>query len=384
MMRTGLQRIEENISFLRSVPLLQHLSRTLLAKIADVLEVEFYPAGAYVIRQGASGDTFFLISQGNVKVTQRRAPIANNPPSANAAAAIEEEEIRTLGRGDYFGERALIKEDKRTANIIAMAPGVECLTLDRKSFSQLIGDLCELREKDYGDETRVLAMKRSESRARLFAAEAAVPEHQDIAIDALEVVATLGIGGFGRVELVKHVPADGGGEVRAFALKCLKKRHIVDTRQEEHVFSERTIMLSCRSPFICRLYRTYRDAKYVYMLLEACMGGEVWTILRDRGYFDDATAQFVIGSVLLAFEYLHQLGIVYRDLKPENLMLDERGYVKLVDFGFSKYIGYSGKTWTFCGTPEYVAPEIILNKGHDRAVDYWALGILIHELLTGS
>lgn len=373
MMRTGLQRIEENIRFLRSVPLLQHLSRTLLAKIADVLEVEFYPAGTYVIRQGASGDTFFLISQGEVKVTQR---LRDGQPN-------EEEDIRTLSRGDYFGEQALIKEDKRTANVIAMAPGVECLTLDRQSFSQLIGDLCALREKDYGDATRVLAMRRSESRARVFGAEAPVQEHLDIERDALQVVATLGVGGFGRVELVQHV-RPGDGAVRSFALKCLKKRHIVDTRQEEHVFSERTIMLSCRSPFICRLYRTYRDAKYVYMLLEACMGGEVWTILRDRGYFDDACAQFVIGSVLQAFEYLHQLGIVYRDLKPENLMLDERGYVKLVDFGFSKYIGYSGKTWTFCGTPEYVAPEIILNKGHDRAVDYWALGILIHELLTGS
>lgn len=209
-----------------------------------------------------------------------------------------------------------------------------------------------------------------------------ITELLDVELDSLDVIATLGIGGFGRVELVKH--ERDGGVVETYALKCLKKQHIVDTHQEEHVFSERTIMLSCSSPFICRLYRTYRDSKFVYMLLEACMGGEVWTILRDRGTFDDATAQFIIGCVLQAFEYLHNQGIVYRDLKPENLMLDATGYVKLVDFGFSKYIGYSSKTWTFCGTPEYVAPEIILNKGHDRAVDYWALGILIHELLTGA
>lgn len=151
----------------------------------------------------------------------------------------------------------------------------------------------------------------------------------DLEMESLEVVATLGIGGFGRVELVKY---DDGQQVQSFALKCLKKQHIVATRQEEHVFSERTIMLSCKSPFICRLFRTYRDSKYVYMLLEACMGGEVWTILRDRGYFDDSTTQFIIGCVLQAFEYLHRMGIVYRDLKPENLMLDDRGYVKLVSF----------------------------------------------------
>ncbi|XP_023159442.1 cGMP-dependent protein kinase, isozyme 1 [Ceratitis capitata] len=368
MMRTGMQRIENSVNFLKSVPLLKNLSMEVLAKIADVLEVEFYPAGTYIIRQGASGDTFFLISQGSVKVTQKLTPTS------------EEKEIRTLDRGDYFGEQALINEDKRTANIIAMAPGVECLTLDRDSFTQLIGDLCELKEKNYGDENRVLAMKYAEKSKEIFGANV-TQEFPDMKLTDLEVVATLGIGGFGRVELVK---AYRENKVDTYALKCLKKKHIVDTKQEEHVFSERTIMLTCNSPFICRLHRTFRDEKYVYMLLEACMGGEIWTMLRDRGCFDDNATQFIIGCVLQAFEYLHARGIIYRDLKPENLMLDERGYVKLVDFGFAKYIGNSSKTWTFCGTPEYVAPEIILNKGHDRAVDYWALGILIHELLNGT
>uniref|UniRef100_A0A182SW29 cGMP-dependent protein kinase n=2 Tax=Neocellia TaxID=44535 RepID=A0A182SW29_9DIPT len=202
----------------------------------------------------------------------------------------------------------------------------------------------------------------------------------DVNLTDLEVVGTLGVGGFGRVELVK---LERNGDTQVYALKCMKKRHIVDTRQQEHMYSERKIMLACQSPFICRLYRTYKDTKFVYMLLEACMGGEVWTILRDRVTFEDSTAKFIVACVLQAFDFLHARGIVYRDLKPENLLLDARGYAKLVDFGFSKFIGYSSKTWTFCGTPEYVAPEIILNKGHDRSVDYWALGILIHELLTG-
>nr|CAD7203565.1 unnamed protein product [Timema douglasi] len=145
MMRTGLQRLEDNINFLRSVPLLTELSNEVLAKIADVLEVEFYPVGAHIIRQGASGDTFFIISGGSVKVTQR------------LPGRRDEDEIRTLQRGDYFGEQALLKEDCRTASVIAMHPGVECLTLDRDSFIQLIGDLSELHEKDYGDESRGLS-----------------------------------------------------------------------------------------------------------------------------------------------------------------------------------------------------------------------------------
>ncbi|XP_053665243.1 cGMP-dependent protein kinase, isozyme 1 [Anopheles marshallii] len=366
MMRTGMQRIEENVNFLKSVPLLKHLSNDVLTKIADVLEVEFYPAGAFIIRQGAAGDTFFLISQGTVKVTQRL-------PGRSV-----EEEIRILVRGEYFGEQALIREDKRTANIIAMSPGVECLTLDRESFTKHIGDLCELQEKNYGDEERVLAFRNLENTHPSLGS--CQPELLDVNLTDLEVVGTLGVGGFGRVELVKLERNDA---TQVYALKCMKKRHIVDTRQQEHMYSERKIMLACQSPFICRLYRTYKDTKFVYMLLEACMGGEVWTILRDRVTFEDSTAKFIVACVLQAFDFLHARGIVYRDLKPENLLLDARGYAKLVDFGFSKFIGYSSKTWTFCGTPEYVAPEIILNKGHDRSVDYWALGILIHELLTG-
>lgn len=164
MVRTGLQRLQDNIGFLRSVPLLAKLSNEVLAKIADVLEVEFYPAGAHIIRQGASGDTFFIISSGCVKVTQRLPGKLLNYYYKLQCSLFrfvlgqleeEEEEIRTLQRGDYFGEQALLKEDCRTASIIAQHPGVECLTLDRDSFNQLIGDLSEIREKSYDDDERL-------------------------------------------------------------------------------------------------------------------------------------------------------------------------------------------------------------------------------------
>ncbi|MBN3274419.1 KGP2 kinase, partial [Polyodon spathula] len=245
------------------------------------------------------------------------------------------------------------------------------------------------------------------------------PFATDTPFQHLEIIATLGMGGFGRVELVKLRDED-----TAFALKCIKKKHIVDSRQQEHIYSEKNILQQSSSPFIIKMFRTFRDNKYVYMLLEACLGGELWSILRDiigtaanhlatrvtifsatsipapttptigtnlgtgflycRCFFEEPSARFCIGCVLEAFSYLHGRGIVYRDLKPENLLLDKDGYVKMVDFGFAKRIGLGKKTWTFCGTPEYVAPEIIMNKGHDFGADYWSLGILIFELLTGS
>ncbi|KAF7232564.1 hypothetical protein EG68_09394 [Paragonimus skrjabini miyazakii] len=164
----------------------------------------------------------------------------------------------------------------------------------------------------------------------------------------------------------------------------MQKQHIVQTRQQEHVHFEKLILSSVNSPFICRLYATFRDSKHVYMLLEACLGGELWTILRDSHNLDDRTTRFCLACCIEALDYLHRHGIIYRDLKPENMLITARGYIKMCDFGFAKFIGIGQKTWTFCGTPEYVAPEVILNKGHDFAADYWSLGILTFELLTGT
>lgn len=359
MRNTGIIRQSEYLNFLRSVPDLKALNERDLMKLADVLQEDFYQEGEYVVHQGALGDTFFIISEGKVRVTQRQTP--DGP----------EVLIRELGRGDFFGEKALLGQQKeRTANVIAASSSLCCLTVDKEHFTQLIGDLVERHYKEDSGylDTGVIE---EDDESKQFSA---------ITLEDLVRVDTLGMGGFGRVELcqLKSDPTN------TFALKCLRKKHIVDTRQQEHIFSEKSIMLSGRSPFITRLYKTFRCPKYLYMLLEVCLGGELWTILRDRGSFDDSTARFCTACVVEAFHYLHSREIVYRDLKPENLLLDNHGYVKLVDFGFAKHIGSGRKTWTFCGTPEYVAPEIILNKGHDLSADYWSLGILMFELLTGS
>ncbi|CAK9821940.1 cGMP-dependent protein kinase, isozyme 1 [Anthophora retusa] len=364
MMQTAQERLEGNVRFLRQVSVLQKLPEPkdhVLAKISDLIRVEFFPAGAKIVRQGEKGEKFYIISGGNVRI------IKDTEYGC-------EEELVVLGKGQYFGEKALYGNDgenRRHATAIALAPGVECLTLDRQSFLNYLGGLDEIRNKDW--------LAEYEKQKRSLTPKKWTNEYSNITLDDLETRGTLGVGGFGRVELVT-LKSDCD---KSFALKKLKKKVMVEQQQQEHVLNEKHIMQACDSPFICKLYQTYKDRKYVYFLMEVCLGGDVWTTLQKRRHFDDATAQFMVGCVVEALDHLHALNIVYRDLKPENLMLDSRGYLKLVDFGFSKKIGPS-KTWTFAGTPEYVAPEIILNKGHDRAVDYWALGILTHELLVGK
>jgi len=192
-------------------------------------------------------------------------------------------------------------------------------------------------------------------------------------------VATLGVGGFGRVELVTAGPNN-----TPFALKKLKKIEINDVKQQQHILNEKEIMLGCNNPFIVQLHQTFHCPKYLYMLMEPCLGGELWTLLRNNRRFNDSTASFYVGCVILALKYLHGRGIIYRDLKPENLLLDSSGYVKLTDFGFAKQLVGDERAWTFCGTPEYVAPEIITAKSHDQRADIWSLGILVYELLTGA
>ncbi|XP_072393988.1 cGMP-dependent protein kinase, isozyme 2 forms cD4/T1/T3A/T3B isoform X3 [Diabrotica undecimpunctata] len=354
MMRTGLIRQAEYTDFLKSVPIFKTLPEDTLIKISDVLEETIYANGDYIIRQGARGDTFFIISKGKVKVTRKM-------PNSNT-----EEFIRTLGKGDFFGEKALQGDDLRTANVIVDDPeGVTTLVIDRDTFNQLISNLDEIRTK-YKDEN--IERRRVNQ------------EFEGVKLSDLVILTTLGVGGFGRVELVQI----RGRSNKSYALKQMKKAQIVETRQQQHIMSEKEIMGEANCDFIVKLFKTFKDAKYLYMLMESCLGGELWTVLRDKGHFDDATTKFCTACVVEAFDYLHSRNIIYRDLKPENLLLDNSGYVKLVDFGFAKKLQTGRKTWTFCGTPEYVAPEVILNKGHDISADYWSLGVLMFELLTGT
>ncbi|TDH68928.1 hypothetical protein CCR75_007700 [Bremia lactucae] len=192
-----------------------------------------------------------------------------------------------------------------------------------------------------------------------------------------DIGVTLGTGSFGRVRFATHKATN-----TYWAIKILKKADIVRLQQVEHMLSEKRILVSLDHPFIVNLAGTYQDPRYLYMVLEYVVGGEFFTHLRKAGRFNTNTAKFYAAQVVSIFEYMHQQDFIYRDLKPENLLLDSNGYIKITDFGFAKRVAF--KTYTLCGTPEYIAPEVLLNKGHGKGVDWWTLGILLFEMLAGQ
>ena len=187
----------------------------------------------------------------------------------------------------------------------------------------------------------------------------------------------MGRGSYGFVQLVIE-PSSG----RVFALKAYSKQQVVEGNQQSHVIGERRTLRILNHPFLVRLYQTYRDEHRLYFLTDACLGGDLFSLLRRSVCFPEDSVRFFGGQVVLAVEYMHAKGVAHRDIKPENLLLDAQGYVKLSDFGFAKILGEDGSTQTLCGTPDYMAPEVLAGGGHGKGVDWWALGVLLYELIV--
>ncbi|KAM9496429.1 cGMP-dependent protein kinase 1 [Clarias gariepinus] len=350
------------MGFLKTARTFNSLSNEQLSNIIDAMEEVKFQDNEVIVREGAEGDTFYIILNGEVQVTK----IVNG----------QQKVIRKMGQGDYFGELALIREILRTATCTALG-AVTCFAIDKEAFEETI----PIESLELHDDADLLEnphpLKKDSSVSSLQFKDLVPVLYQEGRYQGSPV--TLGLGGFGRVELVTTLQYG-----KYFALKKISKKFVVEKKQENHVLFERKLLLDIECDFIVRLHATFKDSRYIYMVMDFCSGGEIWTKLKEARRFEENIAVFIAGCVVEAYAYLHKKDIMYRDLKPENLMLDTRGYIKLVDFGFAKKLQRGQKTYSFCGTPEYMAPEIIQNQGHDFAADFWSLGILIYELLAGS
>mmetsp|Transcript_36225 Transcript_36225/g.111498 ORF Transcript_36225/g.111498 Transcript_36225/m.111498 type:complete len:320 (+) Transcript_36225:128-1087(+) len=193
------------------------------------------------------------------------------------------------------------------------------------------------------------------------------------------MVRTLGCGSFGRVKYAKYKQND-----KYYAVKFMKKQEIIKLKQVDHINNEKRLMAQIDYPFIVNMFGHAKDDRYVYIVMECIGGGELFVHLRRARKFTDEQSKFYAALTAAAFAHIHSKNIIHRDLKPENILMCQNGYSKLTDFGFAKIIEPGTRTYTLCGTPEYIAPEVLLNKGHGKPVDWWTLGILIYEMICGQ
>ncbi|ETO24906.1 protein KINase family member (kin-1) [Reticulomyxa filosa] len=259
-----------------------------------------------------------------------------------------------------------------------------CLAISGKDLERLLPDMWKGSEGGEKEELRnekasVDVKEDMETMSKAF------KNCVDCTPEDLETIALLGVGAFGRVSLVavKSKSGQTSDDVQYFALKKISKSRVTATRQQQHIRNEKMVLSASNSPFLVKLYATFKDAKCVYFLLELCLGGELYEYIRFHKHFTEANACFYAANVILAFEYLHDRNVIYRDLKPENVlcvMVCFNGYCKLTDFGFAKIRNESN---SLCGTREYLAPEVINGCRQGFGVDWWCMGIFIYEMVCG-
>ncbi|OHT15177.1 Serine/threonine-protein kinase Sgk1 [Tritrichomonas foetus] len=215
----------------------------------------------------------------------------------------------------------------------------------------------------------------------ITAIQGALTVSPTLSMDDFKIISVVGRGSYGKVMLVQKKSNE-----HYYALKSIRKKTLIDEDKCYTVIAERNILMKMRHPFIIGLHFAFQTKTKFYLGLDYAPGGELYNHLDEVGTFPVDQVKIYIAEIALALDYMHSIGIVYRDLKPENVMLDSKGHVRLTDFGLSKDLSLTGdnSTSTFCGTPDYLAPEIVQNHNYGFQVDWWALAILAYEMLTAT
>ena len=201
---------------------------------------------------------------------------------------------------------------------------------------------------------------------------------KEVKLEDFKTLKVIGRGSFGKVCLVEYLPTH-----EIYAMKGLKKDVLIEQEQISNTLLEKEILQTIDYPLLCGLVFCFQNEERIFFVMPFLSGGELFQHLRKFRRFDEDKVRFYGAQIALALQYLHNKGIIYRDLKPENILMDEDGYLRLADFGMAKKLKFNEKAMSFCGTPEYLSPEIITMEGHDRMADWWSFGILLFEMLCG-
>ena len=323
--------ILENLS---KIVLFKSFSQLKLYKLLELIHVEKYEEKEKIIIEGTSGDKFYIVKTGQVEVYQKGIY------------------LRTLNPMEYFGERALLTNEVRSATVIAKDK-IELYSLDKDNFKSNLSKMME----DY------LIIS-------LFLHD------ESVTLEDLLFIKNLGKGNYGSVSLVMNRRTQF-----PYAIKAINKNRINKEKMKKHIQLEKNILLKIDHPFIVKLVKCLEDDRNIYFLMEYIKGKELFDIIRDIGLLNKEQTNFYIASMLIAINYLHTRKIIYRDIKPENIIVERNGYIKIVDFGTAKEI--EDRTKTVIGTPHYMAPETIMGGSYSFQVDYWSISICMYEFMCG-
>jgi CRP-like cAMP-binding protein len=344
---------------LRSVEVLKSLSVGQLQRLQDLLSEVTYKQEEYIISQGDSSENLYIIAEGRVRITRKE-----KPSDAEAKLVME------LGQGQYFGERALLTSEPRAANVIASGDRpVKLLFISKDAFEEVLGPLQEIIDQDrqYREE---LAHKKQLQQESEGLANVAIG---DFTLEGISCTC----------EPFTYVLAKLKG--REYTIKSVSKSKVVQLGLQQRVMAEKELAsaLLQTNRFVPLALTTMQDDGYLYTVFKTRVGVDLSTVLGETA-FDEKTAMFYSASVALALEHLQAENnrIIYRNLTPEAIVLDSNGYVQLVDM---RYACKADPTPSdFCGYAHYLSPEQVSGQGHGLAVDYWALGTLTYELITGG
>jgi len=319
----------------KEVYIFRHLSQMQMDSLVKAMLLQKYTKGAKVIVQNEHGSTFHIVASGEVTIK------------------IDDKMIRTLGKNAFFGERALLFDQPRTSTVEVSSVSAEIWRVEKAAFKAIVHGKME---------------EQLMYRINL--------QDTNLTMKDVRHVKVIGAGAAGVVRLVAH--KKNGTE---YALKRVKK---VKGKVPPEVKRECDLLGENDHPFIMHLVKFFEARKSVYILTELITGGELHAAIRTiPTVLSRDQAQFYAGSLVLALESLCERNIVYRDLKPENVMLDHQGYLKLIDFGIAKKLEEGGRTFSMIGTPHYMAPEIMRGHGYGTEVDIWSLGVILFELVCG-
>ena len=320
---------------LSTINLFKNISKKRIRMICSQIKVEQYEDNQVIFKEGDFGDKFFIVKSGSVSIT------------------INGKYIRTMNPKEYFGEKALLVHNTRTAT--AIANGItEVYTLSKTDF-----------------------LKDIETNMKNFLMDRQFLQDDTIELDDLVFIKELGKGNYGSVSLVSSKKNN-----YLYAIKAINIKQIIFEKMQKNLKLEKNILLQIDHPFIVKLVKCMKDSYNIYFLMEYLKGADLFDVIREIGLLSKPQTQFYTASMMLAINYLHERKFIYRDIKPENIIIIKNGYLKLVDFGTAKAI--EDRTSTIIGTPHYMAPEVILGEGYSFQVDYWSIGICTYEFCCGG